>query len=102
YDPQRSLRPASNLKLLTTGTALALLGTGYRFKTELQHDGRLSANGRLEGNLYLKGYGDPSLGSPLLEGALGPEAVMEQLRLAVQRAGIRSVSGKVIADASVF
>lgn len=102
HDAQRSLKPASNLKVLTTGSALALLGGDYRFKTALEYDGRIGALGRLEGNLYLKGYGDPSLGSPVMEAALGPAAAIEQFRLAVQRAGIRSVAGQVVGDASVF
>lgn len=103
HEALRSVAPASNLKVLSTGSALALLGAGYRFRTELQHDGRLEPGGILAGNLYLKGYGDPALGSPFMEDealALGP--LMERLRLAVQQEGIRRVEGEVIADASLF
>jgi D-alanyl-D-alanine carboxypeptidase/D-alanyl-D-alanine-endopeptidase (penicillin-binding protein 4) len=103
YEAMRGVAPASNLKVLSTGSALALLGPGYRFRTELQYDGRLEADGTLAGNLYLKGYGDPTLGSPFMEGeALALAPLIERLRLAVQQAGIRRIEGQIIADASLF
>ncbi|MEQ8705596.1 MAG: D-alanyl-D-alanine carboxypeptidase/D-alanyl-D-alanine-endopeptidase [Phaeodactylibacter sp.] len=101
-DPGLSLKPASNLKVLTTGSALSLLGPGYRFSTALQYEGVLNKSGVLEGSLYLQGNGDPTLGSPLLEAATGPEETLRLFRLAVQRAGIRHVKGPIIGDASAF
>jgi D-alanyl-D-alanine carboxypeptidase/D-alanyl-D-alanine-endopeptidase (penicillin-binding protein 4) len=100
--PDLSLKPASNLKVLTTGSALALLGPGFRFSTALQYDGNINKSGVLEGNLYLYGDGDPTLGSPLLQAATGPEETLRLFRLAVQRAGVRQLKGKVISDASAF
>ncbi|MCB0578210.1 MAG: D-alanyl-D-alanine carboxypeptidase/D-alanyl-D-alanine-endopeptidase [Phaeodactylibacter sp.] len=102
YDPERSLSPASNLKVVTTASALALLGPGYRFRTVLEYDGSLSGNGLLAGNLYLSGFGDPTLGSPFLEGATPLQPLMERLRMAVQQAGIRRIEGAVVGDASAF
>jgi D-alanyl-D-alanine carboxypeptidase/D-alanyl-D-alanine-endopeptidase (penicillin-binding protein 4) len=101
-EPDRSLRPASNLKVVSTGTALALLGPEYRFRTSLSYRGRIGKNGTLEGDLLLYGNGDPTLGSTEMEGATDPEELLRQLRLAVQRAGIRRVEGSVIADASAM
>lgn len=101
-DPGLSLKPASNLKVLTTGSALALLGTEFRFPTALQYDGNINKSGVLEGNLYLYGNGDPTLGSPLLESAAGPEETLRLFRLSVQRAGIRHINGQIIGDASAF
>ena len=68
-EPERSLSPASNLKILATASALVLLGPDYRFQTRLECDDALSEEGVLSGNLYLSGFGDPTLGSPLMEGA---------------------------------
>src|SRR5579883_3050601 len=52
------LNPASNAKLVTTAAALGLLGPEYRFKTGLWVDSYKS--GEVNGNLYLKGSGDPA------------------------------------------
>ena len=62
YDIDRQLSPASVLKIVATSTALDILGEDYRFPTSLQYDGSIK-DGILDGNLYIKGSGDPSLGS---------------------------------------
>lgn len=56
------LVPASTMKVLTAATALKTLGPAYRFTTDLYTDAdvELKANGRLPGNLYVKGHGDPT------------------------------------------
>lgn len=97
-----SLIPASNLKVLTTASALAMLGPNFVFRTRLAHDGVLHADGVLEGNLYIIGSGDPSLGSPKMEGTPGLKRLLEQFRLAVQQAGIRQINGRIIADDEAF
>ena len=53
--------PASNTKLITTGTALHSLGPDYRFKTAIGYTGTIS-NGSLDGDIYIIGGGDPTLG----------------------------------------
>ena len=55
------LAPASNLKLLTSATALLDWGPDHRFVTGLYAPGDPSPNGTIHGDLYLRGYGDPSL-----------------------------------------
>ncbi len=98
---EEALAPASSLKLLSTSTALIVLGADYRFKTELQIDGYLDAQGVLQGNLYIKGYGDPSLGSGR-GNTLDREALLEWLCDRVAEAGIRGIAGDVLADDSWF
>ena len=53
------------MKLFTTATALARFGPDERIATRVFAVGRLDAGGTLHGSLYLKGGGDPALGSPV-------------------------------------
>ena len=83
--------PASNLKILTTAVALQTLGPNYRFPTELYTDGTLK-DGVLDGNLYIKGYGDPKF-------------VTEQMWLLVnelKNVPVRKITGDIIGDDSFF
>lgn len=97
-----SLVPASSLKVVTTSTALAELGPDYTFTTEVQYDGTLDNSGNLDGNVYIKGYGDPTLGSDQLDATPGLDAVIQSFRLSIQQKGIRSVNGYIVGDASYF
>ena len=101
-DEHTMVAPASAQKLLTTATALIKLGPGYRYRTSLEYSGHIDTGGNLNGSLYLHGYGDPTLGSPLLEGIPKSGNVLSTLAVAVQRAGIRNIKGQIIGDASAF
>ena len=81
------LRPASSMKLVTGAAALKLLGDQYRFKTEVYADKKVR-DGILQGNLYLKGYGDPTLTVDDLD------RMSDQLK----KKGIRRIKGNLIAD----
>ncbi|MEZ5039692.1 MAG: D-alanyl-D-alanine carboxypeptidase/D-alanyl-D-alanine-endopeptidase [Saprospiraceae bacterium] len=102
FESQRSLVPASSLKVLTTASALAMLGNDFRFKTELQYIGSIDANGQLNGDLIIKGNGDPCLGSPDMEGTLDMEGVLNAFSMSLQQKGIRKITGNIIGDASYF
>ena len=60
-DSELLFHPASNMKLLTTATALTKLGPNFRFKTILYADTASFADSSITGNLYLKGFADPDL-----------------------------------------
>jgi D-alanyl-D-alanine carboxypeptidase/D-alanyl-D-alanine-endopeptidase (penicillin-binding protein 4) len=60
HDPSRPMNPASVMKLVTTFAALELLGRDYRWKTEAYLGGPL-VNGVLQGDLVIKGFGDPKI-----------------------------------------
>ena len=102
HNPDLALIPASSLKVLTTATMLELFGSDYRFKTEIQYDGTIDEEGVLNGNLYIKGYGDPSLGSHHVEEAEQMAVVIEKFVAAIKKAGITKVEGKIIGDGSYF
>lgn len=95
-----SLMPASCLKLVTTGAALHLLGPEDRFETHLEYDGTIDAEKVLHGNIYIRGGGDPCLGSDRVP---GNPSWQEQLHIwadALQKLGIKRIDGKILADAS--
>lgn len=98
YDTLRQMTPASVMKSLTTATALELLGADYRFPTTIEYDGTIE-QGCLNGNLYIKGSGDPSLGSSFLKEEVD---FMGEWITAIRNAGIQTIEGAVIADEQLF
>lgn len=99
YDTDRLQSPASVLKTVATATALEILGEDYRYPTTLEYDGTLE-NGTLKGNLYIKGSGDPSLGSSYF--APDQNKFLSAWIAALQKAGIRRITGSIISDESIF
>jgi D-alanyl-D-alanine carboxypeptidase/D-alanyl-D-alanine-endopeptidase (penicillin-binding protein 4) len=91
-DGDRALYPASNQKLLTAVGALSLLPADGTFTTVVRAAG-ITSDGVLEGDLMLVGGGDPSL---TRTGAHSLDALAAQVR----EAGIRHVTGAVVADES--
>ena len=85
------MNPASTMKLATTLGGLELLGPQYQWRTDLMSNAPLK-NGVLDGDLWLRGTGDPQL-------------VIEDLWLLVQRlrgVGVREIRGNLILDRSAF
>lgn len=106
YDEHREVIPASVLKTVTTATALELLGEDYRFPTTLEYTGEI-AHGVLKGDLYIKGSGDPSLGSAHCVGdrnsfTLEQATFINQWIESLKKAGINRIDGRIIADETVF
>lgn len=94
----RSMVPASVMKIVTTGTALAMLGPKYRFTTTLKYDGTIDAATKtLNGNIYIRGGGDPTLGSETFGSS--PNKVAEEWVKKIKALGIDSVAGFIIGDA---
>ncbi|MBU0518241.1 D-alanyl-D-alanine carboxypeptidase/D-alanyl-D-alanine-endopeptidase [bacterium] len=62
-DEDRSLIPASNMKLLTSGCALEILGPDFRIATQIGYTGEIDAEGILHGDLIVIGSGDPTIGT---------------------------------------
>jgi D-alanyl-D-alanine carboxypeptidase/D-alanyl-D-alanine-endopeptidase (penicillin-binding protein 4) len=85
------LRPASNEKLATTYAALTALGPSFRIETDVLGDGEQSG-ATWQGNLVLKGYGDPALSY----------AQLNSLARQVAADGINRVSGRILGDESWF
>jgi serine-type D-Ala-D-Ala carboxypeptidase/endopeptidase (penicillin-binding protein 4) len=86
-----SLLPASNEKLAVTYAALTALGPGFRIETDVLGEGQ-EIGTTWQGDLVLKGYGDPTLSS----------AGLADLARQVRAAGITAVTGRVLGDESWF
>lgn len=91
--------PASTQKVLTSVLALNTLGPNFRYRTDVLHTGKLSG-GRLDGDLILRGDGDPSMSSRFI--GRTPDAAMDSLALRVVQSGVRVVTGRIVGDASAF
>src|ERR1043166_555816 len=92
------MQPASTLKLFTTGLALDRFGPDYKLATEVLRDGAIDASGVIDGNVYLRGGGDPSLSMRFL----GRASPMNDLARAVAASGVTRIRGDLVADASAF
>ncbi|MDQ0065485.1 D-alanyl-D-alanine carboxypeptidase/D-alanyl-D-alanine endopeptidase [Chryseobacterium lathyri] len=101
YNENTPLVPASTTKLLTTETALSLLGENYRWMTQLEYSGIIDENGVLNGNLYLIGSGDPSLGTNKA-GAWSYRDIISDFIGGLSREGIRKVNGDIIIQTALF
>jgi D-alanyl-D-alanine carboxypeptidase/D-alanyl-D-alanine-endopeptidase (penicillin-binding protein 4) len=89
---EQTLLPASTMKVITTAAALRTLGPAYTFHTDLLHTGELHDDGTLEGDLFVRGGGDPTL-------------VLERLWKLVQELrleGVRKIAGNVVFDDDLF
>ena len=115
--------PASTTKLVTEGTALALLGADYRFTTRVYRTGPIAPDGTVHGDLVLVASGDPNLsnrirpdgtlafenqdhaydGSPDTKAVPGdPLQVIRDFARQVARRGVKRVEGHVLVDVSLF
>jgi D-alanyl-D-alanine carboxypeptidase/D-alanyl-D-alanine-endopeptidase (penicillin-binding protein 4) len=83
--------PASVIKVLTTYAAVMKLGFDYRWPTQFYTTGALQ-NGVLRGDLFVKGFGDPTLGAKDLESIVAN----------IKAKGIRKITGNIVIDRSYF
>lgn len=91
HNPDKKLIPASNMKIITAATALEFLKPEYRFKTEVYVDVP-QKNGIVEGNIFIKGYGDPLL----------VDENLWAIARDVAYGGISKITGNVYADDLYF
>jgi D-alanyl-D-alanine carboxypeptidase/D-alanyl-D-alanine-endopeptidase (penicillin-binding protein 4) len=122
-DANKYFVAASTTKVLTESTTLALLGPDYRFATNVYRNGNVDANGVLHGDIVLRASGDPNLsqriqpdgtlafenedhaygGSPDTKAVPGdPLTVLRDLSKQIAAHGIKSVTGRVVVDDSLF
>ena len=85
------LSPASTMKLVTTYSALGILGPNYRWPTEIYINGNVTG-GTLYGDVIVRGYGDPAFN----------ESDFRQMLQALRSRGITVVKGNLVADTGFF
>ncbi len=92
--------PASNMKVLSTATALSLLGPDYRYETGVYGVGAMDRrSGVLEGDLLLRATGDPTLSDRFFPSS---DAPLDSLARGLWKAGLRVVTGSLVVDVSAW
>lgn len=97
---QVGLAAASAQKVITSATAFEILGSNYQYKTQLGYDGTID-NGTLNGNLFVIGYGDPTLGSWRYSNATEKD-VMKRWMNEIKKVGINTINENIYLDDSKF
>ncbi|AGW88952.1 MULTISPECIES: D-alanyl-D-alanine carboxypeptidase/D-alanyl-D-alanine endopeptidase [Cupriavidus] len=92
WNAQQPMNPASTMKLVTTFAGLQLLGPDYRWQTSLYADTQPTGDGTVNGNVYLRGRGDPKL---------VPEE-MAKLVASARAGGATTINGDLVLDRSYF
>ncbi len=96
---RKSFIPASNTKLYTTAAALDRLGPDFAYTTSVWTDGGI-ANGRLQGNLIIRGSGDPTIGGRFFEDDW--TAVFRAWADSLRLKGVTSIGGDLVGDDDLF
>lgn len=98
YNGTLPMIPASNLKLVTTAVALDVLGPDFRFETRLYGPSDIKA-GVMQGDLVLKGGGDPTFFAPFVDSATSPFKSMASV---LKKNGVKRVTGNLVVDDSDY
>lgn len=102
-DENRSLTPASIVKIIPSGLLLQQFASSHTFTTQLlpAPNARIVGD-TLDGNLWLIGGGDPSLASQRMTGVKPVALLQEEWIAALTAAGIRHIRGGVVGMSTVF
>lgn len=101
HNEQMALSPASVMKTVSTSAALMMLGENYRFRTRLYVSGKVTDDGILNGDLIIRGGGDPSLGSDKWKESIR-DTLFQNIYRQLRAQGIKLINGNIICDASAF
>jgi serine-type D-Ala-D-Ala carboxypeptidase/endopeptidase (penicillin-binding protein 4) len=93
------MQPASTMKLFSTAVALDRYGPEHCFSTDVLRDGALGADGTVNGSIYLRADGDPSMSARFYR---DPNLPMATLAHSIASAGVKHIKGDLVYDASAF
>jgi D-alanyl-D-alanine carboxypeptidase/D-alanyl-D-alanine-endopeptidase (penicillin-binding protein 4) len=98
-----SIPAASTMKLVTTATAIKILGANYKFTTKIAYSGYIDTTTQtLFGDLYIVGGGDPTLGSKYYNKEGNERDFLKTWADTICKMGIQHINGSVIGDASIY
>lgn len=100
YNSGKKLVPASDIKLVTTGVAMNHFGADSRFTTEIGYTGTIT-DGILEGDVYIIGHGDPTIGAKDSI-ATNLDALFGRWKFLLKAQGITAIHGRIIGDGSAY
>lgn len=100
YKGDTGIVPASVLKIVTSATAIEVLGGDTVLETKLLYDGAITKNGVLKGDIYIEGGGDPTLGSNGFPE--DKELFLKQWADEMKKVGIKSIDGDIIVLDNLF
>jgi len=95
----KNLKPASNLKLLTTIAALKVLGADTRFETKLMYSGYFDED-ILVGDLFIIGGGDPTIESKYFKDI--KHKFIDEVKIALKKANLKRIDGNLIIVDTLF
>jgi D-alanyl-D-alanine carboxypeptidase/D-alanyl-D-alanine-endopeptidase (penicillin-binding protein 4) len=91
------MMPASNMKIVTLATAATTLGWDHRFTTTLETAAPIG-NGTLDGDLIVRGGGDPTINARDERAA----KLLDEWALALRGMGINRIAGNIVGDDNAF
>lgn len=100
YHKEAAMNPASVFKVITSATALEVLGANTRLETKLLYDGKIDNEGILKGDIYIVGGGDPTLGSDGIK--VKQTAFMEDWISKIEAAQIKKIDGDIVVIDNLF
>lgn len=99
HNSELTIPAASTTKLFSTAAALNILGENFRTETRMYYDGKIDSLGVLQGDIWIRGGGDPTFGSKYFP---KEKPLFDDWVSAIKKLGIIQINGNIIADASEF
>lgn len=99
YNADKIVRPASNLKLISSGAYLEFLGADYTFRTRLYGEGK-QAGDTWSGDMVVQGSGDPSISGEFYQD--NPLFLFEKWAGLLIEKGIQKIDGNLIGHTGLF
>lgn len=100
YNENKAITPASILKVVTSSAALEVLGADTKLETKLLYDGKIDGEGNLNGDIYIIGGGDPTLGSDGIK--RDQTSFMKEWIENIKKSGIKNIKGDIVVVDNLF